>query len=68
MIIMILSGEEEDINYKKVDSSFHEDEEPRENGEDINGALVTYEDVKTQDDVKKLVGGCSYEDLMYTNK
>lgn len=39
-----LSDEDEDINHKKIEDSVYEVEEPHEDDESINNALVIYED------------------------
>jgi hypothetical protein len=49
-----LSDKKEDIKYEKIEPSLHEDEEPQEHGQDENGALVSYEDLKARDEEKKV--------------
>ena len=62
-----LSDEEEDIKDDKVEPSLHEDEELQDHNKDEDGALVSYKDLKTRDEEKKLLEGCRCEDPKYDN-
>lgn len=57
----------EDINDRKVEPSFHEDEEPLEDDNTTNEAWVIHEDLEIRDVVKKILERYNYEDLRYTN-
>jgi len=61
-----ISDKEEDTRDMKIEPSLHEDE-TQEYVADIEGALVTHEDLKTRDEVKKLQKGYSCKELRYAN-